>query len=322
MSRVRAEKDKSAPDNSEALHVKYRPQSFNGVFGQDAVVKSFRALLDKRTNRTVLLSGPSGTGKTTLARIAAAELGAEPSSITEIDAATFTGIDAMRAITANLGYVPLAGEIKVLLIDECHALSKQAWQSLLKTLEEPPAHVWIFLCTTDPSKVPDTIKTRSAHYGLKPVDDELLVDLLEGIAKDEDYDLADGVISLCVAEASGSPRQAIVNLGVCSQAEDRKAAAALLKSAGDSVEAVALAKALLEGAPWPRVQPLLVALRSENQESVRQVVKGYLTGALLNTKKPDAAGRIMEMLDAFTAPFYDTGCAQLVIAAGHCCFEG
>src|SRR5882762_2091814 len=114
------------------LHTKYRPIVFDDVIGQDVAVKALRGALKSNASQTYLLHGPSGTGKTTLARIAATEVGARDKDIIEIDAATYTGIDDMRVVTSGLMYRPLGGNTKAIIIDEAHALSRQSWQSMLK----------------------------------------------------------------------------------------------------------------------------------------------------------------------------------------------
>src|SRR6185312_11305028 len=117
---------------SDALINKYRPTKFSAVLGQEAVVKSLQAVIKKRASQAFLLSGPAGTGKTTLSRIAAAELGCAPSDITEVDGASKTGIDDMRQVAETLIYRPIGGgEAKAIIVDECQALSKAAVTSLL-----------------------------------------------------------------------------------------------------------------------------------------------------------------------------------------------
>src|SRR5665213_3208243 len=138
--------------NSMSLYTDYRPKTFAEVIGQPAVIRSLKLALTKKSNHAFLLHGPSGCGKTTLARIAATVLGVtSPRQIKDFDAATNTGIDDVRAITGALAYRPIGVKpLMVMVVDECHALSAPAWKALLKILEEPPEHVWWFLCTTEP----------------------------------------------------------------------------------------------------------------------------------------------------------------------------
>jgi DNA polymerase-3 subunit gamma/tau len=145
-----------------SLATKYRPETWEEVVGQDAVVKSMKVVVTKKSSKCFLLSGPSGCGKTTLARIAARSLGIKGGgALREIDAASKTGVDDMRQVCVDLGYKVLGGGSRGLIVDECHQLSKAAWNSLLKITEEPPPDTYWFFCTTEPSKVPVTIKRRS-----------------------------------------------------------------------------------------------------------------------------------------------------------------
>jgi DNA polymerase-3 subunit gamma/tau len=286
---------------------KYRPSSFDKVIGQDAIVSSLKSSIEKKAAKVYLFEGPTGTGKTTLARICAAMIGCQSKDIQEIDAATFTGIDDMREITKGLMYRPIGGEVKALILDEAHALSKQAWDSLLKALEDPPAHVYWFLCTTNAARVPATVMTRCARYQLKPVAKNDLIDLLGTVADAENIlpgKTGDAIIALCAAEAGGSPRQALSNLALCANAKDRGEASDLMASAVDSVEAIELAKALLTGTTWAKARVFLEGLKAAgaNGESVRQVVRAYITAVAVGSQKEEAAHRCMAILDAFKDP--------------------
>jgi DNA polymerase III subunit gamma/tau len=304
----------------EPLHTKYRPRTFDEVVGQDTVVRSLRRAVEGRASRTFLLTGPSGTGKTTLARIAAAALGCAPADIEEIDAATHTGVDDMRAVTAQLMYRPLGGTTKALILDEAHRLSRQAWESLLKILEEPPDFVVWFICTTDPAKVPKTVVTRCFPCELKPVAFSVMEDLLTEIAGEEG--LCDGpqgekVIQLCARQAEGSPRQALVYLAACASAKTVQEARELLRSAEESAEAVDLARLLVRGASWSEVQAVLAKMGDVSPESVRHVVRAYVSKVVLNARGEDDAGRGIEILDAFSEPCgQGEGIAPLLVACG------
>lgn len=308
---------------STTLHTKYRPSSLDEVIGQDHACESLGRALDKGSSHAFLLTGPSGCGKTTLARIAADKVGSHGRNLSEIDAATFTGIDDMRAITSTLMYKPFGKAIRSYVIDECHMLSKAAWNSLLKSIEEPPEWVYWFLCTTEPTRVPETIRTRCLALQLKPVSNKLLYKLIAETAKAEkifpNKKAGDGfgIMELCAKEAKGSPRQALVNLGICAAASDKDGAAKLLRSASESAPAKALALALMRGAGWPEVQRILADLKLENPESIRHEVRGYVTAIVLNAKKERVAGKGIEILEAFSEPFLNgDGISPVVLAAG------
>jgi DNA polymerase III gamma/tau subunit len=291
------------------------------VVGHSAVVKSLQAAIKKGSARAYLFTGPSGVGKTTLARIAATAAGCLPEDLVEIDAATHTGIDDMRQATTSLMYRPVGeGSVKAIIIDEMHALSKPAVQSLLKKIEEPEPWVYWFLCTTEPQRVLPTIKTRCFPVDLKSVSTEALTKLLDKIAAAEKlYDGPNGeaVLDCCVDAADGSPRQAIANFALCSEAKTVKEAQTLLRSAQDSAEAVDLARILVRGGSWKDVQPLLLKLKDTDAESVRRVVRAYVNTVARGAKDERSAGRCLELLDAFHSPFnapFDA--SDLTLAAG------
>lgn len=307
---------------SEALINKYRPKTLDDVVGHSSVVQSLKSAIGAKTPvQTFLLTGPSGVGKTTIARILAGDLGCLPGDLVEIDAATHTGIDAMREVMESLGYQPLGkGKAKAVIVDECHALSKAAFQSLLKSLEEPPPWALWFLCTTEPQKVPAAIKTRSMHCALGSVGAKDLLSYLDKIAADEDIlsgELRDDVVELCVLEAEGSPRQAISNLTACRGVSSTKEAQQALASVEGSAEAVELARALLKKAPWKEVQSLLTKLREVSPEGIRHVIRAYMTNVVLGAKSERAAGEALEILDAFSDPLHpQDGLSPIVLACG------
>ena len=173
----------------QVLARKWRPRRFADLVGQEHVVRALsNALAGQRLHHAYLLTGTRGVGKTTIARILAKSLncergvGAEPCGecaacrqidagrfvdLLEIDAASNTGIDNIREVIENAQYAPTAGRYKVYIIDEVHMLSKSAFNAMLKTLEEPPAHVKFILATTDPQKVPVTVLSRCLQFALR-----------------------------------------------------------------------------------------------------------------------------------------------------------
>lgn len=299
------------------LHTKYRPTKLMQVVGQDAAVKAFGKLLESKRSQTFLLHGPSGTGKTTLARIGASMVGSEERDIVEIDGATHTGIDAMREVIAKLRYRSFGESgVRSIILDEAHALSAQAWKALLKNLEEPSPHVFWFLCTTELGKVPANIKTRCSAIELDLVEPADIEELLRKVAAKEKIDVSEGVIELCAKEALGSPRQGLVNLGVCAEVDNVKEAAGLLRSAIESPQVVELARALLSNAPWSKIKVICSGLKEQNAESVRQVIRGYMTSVALSADGK-VMQRAMEILDVFDHPFHSgDGISPIVLGCG------
>src|SRR3990172_5826753 len=215
---------------TQSLPVKYRPASFEEVVGHKVILKSIESVIKRKSSRTFLFHGPSGTGKTTLARIIAAEVGCLPEYILEVDAATNTGVENIRDIQETLRYLPMGNSKKAIILDEAHMLTKSAWNSLLKVTENPPPHVYWFLCTTELDKVPATIKTRCSAFGLSLLSSDQLKIVVKRVIKAEKMKVSDDVLEVIISEARGSPRQAIVNLDLCAESETKKQAAEILKS--------------------------------------------------------------------------------------------
>lgn len=196
---------------ADQLITRYRPDKFKNVYGHEAIINSLQAHISRRDANCYLFVGENGLGKTTLAKITAQELGCE--EIFEVDAATKTGVDDMRDITENLSYPPLGGGNRAIILDECHMLSANAWNSLLINLENPkPFNFW-FPCTTQVSKVPKGVRQRCAEYLLTQLTQDDLTCLLDDIVHAEKMKPIKGAVAACVYAAKGSARQAISNLG-------------------------------------------------------------------------------------------------------------
>jgi DNA polymerase-3 subunit gamma/tau len=304
---------------TNTLHTKYRPDDFQDVLGQQHVVDSLKDVLSRDACHAFIFQGPSGTGKTTLSRIIARTVGCGPGDIIEVDAATNTGIDAMRSITENIAYSTLgASKSRVYIIDEAHALSKAAWQSLLKSVEEPPKHVYWCFCTTESGKIPDTIRTRCNVYELKPVKPSLIFDLLKGVAEVEGLTVSDEVIDFVASKSSGSPRRGLTYLAqVSSCGNDLKAAASLLKESVDDGDAITIAKALLKGGVlWRDAMEMVKAVEDQNPESIRIAIVSYVTAVVRNAKTNDAAIRGLQIIEHFADPYPQGGIYPLIVSLG------
>ncbi len=215
----------------QVLARKWRPQSFAELVGQEHVVRALgNALEQGRLHHAYLFTGTRGVGKTTLARILAKCLNCEAGvsaapcgqcsacqqieagrfvDLIELDAASYTGVDNMREILDNAQYAPTSGRYKVYIIDEVHMLSRNAFNAMLKTLEEPPAHVIFILATTDPQKVPVTVLSRCLQFNLKQMPPARVVEHLGRVLGSEQVPFEAGALNLLARAAAGSMRDAL-----------------------------------------------------------------------------------------------------------------
>lgn len=214
----------SKKEQNIALYRKYRPEGWGDVVGQDHIVKAISGALESgKIAHAYLLCGPRGTGKTTIARIIARELGTSVNDIYELDAASNRGIDDVRNIKENVGTMPFDSKYKVYILDEVHMFTRDAWNALLKTIEEPPKHVIFILATTDLPKVPETIISRCQTFIFKKPTEAILSQVVTSVAKKEGYTLEVGGSELIALLADGAFRDALSTLQkVISFSKDNK----------------------------------------------------------------------------------------------------
>jgi DNA polymerase-3 subunit gamma/tau len=192
---------------SEALYRKYRPKKFPDVIGQDHVVRVLEAEVKSgEISHAYLFAGTRGTGKTSVARIFASEIGTSSNDIYEIDAASNTSVEDIRALNESVFTLPFESKYKVYILDEVHMLSKSASNALLKTLEEPPAHVVFILATTETRKIPETVLSRCEVYTFKKPSQEVLKKMIISVAKKEGFILDDASAELIAILGDGSFR--------------------------------------------------------------------------------------------------------------------
>ncbi len=172
--------------HDQVLYRKYRPSNWQEVVGQEHIVSVLSQSIESNNfSHAYLFTGSRGTGKTSIARIFAKALGINPEDISEIDAASNRGIDDIRALREAVRVLPFSSQYKVYIIDEVHMLSRDAFNALLKTLEEPPAHCIFILATTELDKVPDTILSRCQVFSFRKPTERTLVKQVERIAAEE-----------------------------------------------------------------------------------------------------------------------------------------
>ncbi len=212
----------------QALYRKYRPKNLDEVGGQDTIVKIIKnSILNNKINHAYLFAGPRGTGKTSVAKIFAKMVNCESlekgnpcgkctsctvpnnSDIIEIDAASNNGVDEIRELRNKVNLVPSYGKYKVYIIDEVHMLTTGAFNALLKTLEEPPAHIIFVLATTDPHKIPETILSRCQRLDFKKISENNIVKRLSEIANNENIDIEESALYEIARLSDGGMRDSI-----------------------------------------------------------------------------------------------------------------
>lgn len=191
----------------KTLYTKYRPQSFKDVLGQDHITSVLKESISLgNIAHAYLFFGSRGTGKTSVARILSKEIKTHNDDLYEIDAASNTSVDDIRALNDAVHVLPFNSEYKVYILDEVHMLSKSAFNALLKTLEEPPKHVIFILATTEMHKVPETIISRCEVYTFKKPNQDLLKKMVIKTAKAEDVTLDPSAAELIALLGDGSFR--------------------------------------------------------------------------------------------------------------------
>jgi DNA polymerase III subunit gamma/tau len=201
----------------QALYRKYRSKSLEEIIGQDHITKTLQNAIAKgRVSHAYLFTGPRGVGKTSIARILAHQLNDVPYTgedshldIIEIDAASTGGVDEVRELREKVYVTPIHGKYKVYIIDEVHMMSTAAFNALLKTLEEPPAHVIFILATTEAHKLPATIISRTQRFTFRPIDVDKVMKHLRFIATEEKIDITDEALRLIAEHSDGSFRDSI-----------------------------------------------------------------------------------------------------------------
>lgn len=200
-----------------SLAVKYRPKKFDDCLSQTSTIKILKQQIEKRSfGNCYLFAGSSGCGKTSIARILAQLINNNNGSPIEIDGASNNGVDAVRAIIDSANERSLDSDYKIFIIDECHAITSQAWQAFLKCIEEPPKYTIFMFCTTNPEKIPETILNRVIRFNITKVSNNLIKDRLLVICKQEGFYNYEEACDYISKLAEGSVRSAIAYLEKCS----------------------------------------------------------------------------------------------------------
>jgi DNA polymerase-3 subunit gamma/tau len=298
-------------DENQPLHIKYRPKTLDEFVGNESTVDSLKSILsrDKGEVRSFLFTGESGCGKTTLAKIISDMMKCGDRDFHEFNTANTRGIDTIREIVVSSRYLPMNGAVKVYLLDECHKLTNEAQNALLKLLEEPPNHARFILCTTDPDKLLPTIKTRCSIFHVSNLISAKILKLLKWVCSEEKVDVSKEVLQKIVDCSDGGPRKALVLLDQVIDVEnDETALQAITNSTVDEHSVIDLCKELLQsGNNWKTLANIIKGLDKE-PESTRYAIISYLSKVLLDRQ----SDRVAEILNLFLDSWMYSGRGGLV----------
>ena len=279
------------------LYNKYRPQTPEEVLGNDLAIKSIQKELDSGSH-VFLFTGLGGGGKTTTARIFAKIVGGNELTIHELNSAENRGVDTVREISEQIRYAPVGGSKNVYILDEMHQQTSASQNALLKILEECPESCFFFLCTTNPEKLIQPLKTRCSIVNFKPLDHNTMFMLLRRVAHKEGVKIDQDLLHKIADLSDGSSRKGLKILGsvlYLETDEERKNFLETNVFDSDNPEVINLCRALLKQEGWDKYMECLESLKDElasNSESVRQAIMGYANAVLKKGMNNAAIGMI------------------------------
>lgn len=297
----------------EELYRKYRPQNFSEMVGNEATIKAVRKELENGSH-VFLMTGPAGTGKTTLARIIAREVGADDLGIHEINSAENRGIDTAREIMEQMRYLPSTGKANVWILDEIHQQTNASQNALLKPLEDTPEHCYFFLCTTDPQKLIKPLVSRCSVVTMQPLSDSEMAFLLKRTAKAEGRKITKEVGEKIIEIAQGGSRKALKTLSKVLYLDDVEEQLEVLnkETVSDDTDTKELCQACMRNTSLNNLFSILKKIDLSEPERVRQAVMGYMNAVILNGK---ISSEIVATLQAFSsADTYRNGKFALTVA--------
>jgi len=303
------------------LYLKYRPTCLEDIVGNCSTVEALKSLSRmplESLPHSYLFSGPTGCGKTTLARILAKNiLQCSDFDFQELDVADFRGIETIRDIRRTMTLKPLKGKTRVWLLDECHKLTNDAQNAMLKALEDTPSHVYFILSTTEPNKLIPTIVNRCLRFQVHKLSRREMIKLLKRIAKLEyNSKIEIHLLSEIASTSEGSARKALTTLEKVMALNDPESMLKAIREEqfNENKSVIDLCRALYHPqANWENVRKVLLDLENEDHEKIRKAVLGYFANVLMS--KHDMLAHLIIQL--FKEPFYDSGFPGIVSA----CFE-
>jgi DNA polymerase-3 subunit gamma/tau len=307
------------------LHIDKRPDSLDTFYGNEGIKVALKSVLSRTDDipRTFLFTGPSGCGKTTLGRIVATMVGCHKNDIQEYNSSNTRGIDTVREISQNAQFSAMSGKYKLYLIDECHKMTNDAQNALLKILEDTPKHVFFVLCTTDPEKMIKAIRTRCMQFEVKELPAPVISKLVKDTVESEGIeDFSPKVIAAITKAAEGCARQSMILLdSVIDIIDEEEALRAISESTASQTASIDICKLLISDSKqkWSAMKGLLRGL-PDDPEKMRYAILGYMAAVLIGDNSDGAnAERASAVIDCFTESFMYSGKAALYNACFLAC---
>ncbi len=309
--------------SEEQLTLRYRPKTWKTFVGNESVASSIQNLIENdKLPKAILLSGPSGTGKTTIARIIKKQLGVSDDDYREYDIGDTRGIDNIRTLSRDSIYKPLNGNKRIYLLDEIQGATADAFSAMLKWLEDAPKHVLVILATTHPQKLPKAVLTRCTQFELKPVAPKDLMMLLKKVTKKEGYEEYDpSLLKAIVNQSEGSPRHALSILQSVLNVEDKEQALEIInKSIYSEANTLELCRMLASNTDWESIRKMLEPIdKDADVEYIRYSVLNYTSKVLAGTKESEKADKLADILELFSEPWFYTRKAGLIKSCYFAC---